>query len=138
MNKQADPAQHDPKPVRGAAQAAGIMPGFGNVFETEPCPGALASRHGTAAKMQLWPFMVNNFSGTLSPPPSHQNERTWCYVIRPSVKHTKQILPRSIFPTGKAPRLVDPECDQPRSISLGSGALPIPMKTSMVNGNAHQ
>ena len=33
-------------------------------------------------------FMVNNFQGRPLRHPGHQNERTWCYRIRPSVKHS--------------------------------------------------
>jgi homogentisate 1,2-dioxygenase len=41
------------------------------------------------AEMQLRPLW-RTASGTAFTAPSHQNERTWCYRIRPSVKHSRR------------------------------------------------
>ena len=52
-------------------------------------------------------------SGTAFTAPSHQNERTWCYRIRPSVKHSNRYT-RIDVPYWKSAPNVDPDV-----ISLG-------------------
>lgn len=63
------------------------MPGFGNDFETEALPGALPDGMNSPQKCN-YGLYSEQLSGTAFTAPSHQNERTWCYRIRPSVKHT--------------------------------------------------
>jgi len=63
------------------------MPGFGNDFETEALPGALPQGMNSPQKC-AYGLYGEQLSGTAFTAPSHQNERTWCYRIRPSVKHT--------------------------------------------------
>ena len=70
----------------GTAGAA-YMPGFGNDFETEALPGALPQGRNSPQKC-AYGLYGEQLSGTAFTAPSHQNERTWCYRIRPSVKHT--------------------------------------------------
>jgi homogentisate 1,2-dioxygenase len=65
----------------------GYMPGFGNDFETEALPGALPQGMNSPQKCN-YGLYGEQMSGTAFTAPSHQNERTWCYRIRPSVKHT--------------------------------------------------
>ncbi len=67
----------------------GYMPGFGNDFETEALPGALPQGMNSP---QRCPYGLygEQLSGTAFTAPSHQNERTWCYRIRPSVRHANR------------------------------------------------
>ena len=65
----------------------GYMPGFGNDFETEALPGALPKGRNSPQKCG-YGLYGEQLSGTAFTAPSHQNERTWCYRIRPSVKHS--------------------------------------------------
>ncbi len=63
------------------------MPGFGNDFETEALPGALPQGQNSPQKCN-YGLYAEQLSGTAFTAPRGQNERTWCYRIRPSVKHT--------------------------------------------------
>jgi homogentisate 1,2-dioxygenase len=65
----------------------GYMPGFGNDFETEALPGALPQGQNSPQKCN-YGLYAEQLSGTAFTAPRGQNERTWCYRIRPSVKHT--------------------------------------------------
>jgi len=65
----------------------GYMPGFGNDFETEALPGALPQGMNSPQKCE-YGLYAEQLSGTPFTAPRGQNERTWCYRIRPSVKHT--------------------------------------------------
>ena len=62
----------------------GYMPGFGNDFETEALPGALPQGMNSPQKCSygLYAEQLSGTAFTANPP-----ERTWCYRIRPSVKH---------------------------------------------------
>lgn len=71
----------------GESLCAGYMPGFGNDFETEALEGALPIGQNSPQKCN-YGLYGEQLSGTAFTAPSHQNERTWCYRIRPSVKHT--------------------------------------------------
>jgi homogentisate 1,2-dioxygenase len=70
-----------------ASTTTGYMPGFGNDFETEALPGALPQGMNSPQKCN-YGLYGEQLSGTAFTAPSHQNERTWCYRIRPSVKHS--------------------------------------------------
>ena len=63
----------------------GYMPGFGNDFETEALPGALPQGMNSPHKCNygLYGEQLSGTAFTANPP-----ERTWCYRIRPSVKHS--------------------------------------------------
>lgn len=63
----------------------GYMPGFGNDFETEALPGALPQGQNSPQKCAygLYAEQLSGTAFTADPP-----ERSWCYRIRPSVKHT--------------------------------------------------
>jgi len=63
------------------------MSGFGNDFQTEALPGALPEGQNSPQKCS-YGLYGEQLSGTAFTAPQSQNERTWCYRIRPSVKHT--------------------------------------------------
>ena len=65
------------------------MSGFGNDFETEALPDALPQGQNSPQKCN-YGLYGEQLSGTAFTAPSNQNERTWCYRIRPSVKHSKR------------------------------------------------
>jgi homogentisate 1,2-dioxygenase len=92
----------------GAATAAhpGYMPGFGNDFETEALPDALPQGMNSPQKC-AYGLYGEQLSGTAFTAPSHQNERTWCYRIRPSVKHTHRFA-RIDMPHWKSAPNIDP------------------------------
>ena len=91
---------------------AGYMPGFGNDFETEALPGALPQGMNSPQKVN-YGLYGEQLSGTAFTAPSHQNERTWCYRIRPSVKHTHRFA-KIDLPYWKSAPHVDPDV-----VSLG-------------------
>ncbi len=67
----------------------GYMPGFGNDFETEALPGALPQGMNSPQKCN-YGLYGEQLSGTAF---THDRpERTWCYRIRPSVKHSNRYL----------------------------------------------
>ncbi len=90
----------------------GYMPGFGNDFETEALPGALPEGRNSPQKC-AYGLYGEQLSGTAFTAPSHQNERTWCYRIRPSVKHSGRYEKIDVPYWATAPN-VDPDV-----ISLG-------------------
>ena len=63
------------------------MSGFRNDFETEALPSALPQGQNSPQKCE-YGLYGEQLSGTAFTAPNGQNERTWCYRIRPSVKHT--------------------------------------------------
>ncbi|MCX8507719.1 MAG: homogentisate 1,2-dioxygenase, partial [Rhodobacteraceae bacterium] len=102
---------HDlPKGMIRAASLAGphegYMPGFGNDFETEALPGALPQGMNSPQKCN-YGLYGEQLSGTAFTAPSHQNERTWCYRIRPSVKHTHR-FEKIDLPYWKSAPNIDP------------------------------
>jgi homogentisate 1,2-dioxygenase len=90
----------------------GYMPGFGNDFETEALPGALPIGRNSPQKCS-YGLYGEQLSGTAFTAPSHQNERTWCYRIRPSVKHSGRYRPLDLPLWRSAPDI------DPSRISLG-------------------
>ncbi len=67
--------------------AEDYMPGFGNDFETEALPGALPQGQNSPQNCR-YGLYAEQLSGTPFTAPRGQNERTWCYRIRPSVRHS--------------------------------------------------
>ena len=57
---------------------------FGNDFETEVLPEALPQGMNSLQKCNYGLF-GEQISGTAFTAPQGQNERTWCYRIRPDV-----------------------------------------------------
>lgn len=101
--------------VQAAQETAltpGYMPGFGNDFETEALPGALPQGRNSPQKCN-YGLYGEQLSGTAFTAPSHQNERTWCYRIRPSVKHSHRYRKINLPLWNAAPNVV------PDVISLG-------------------
>ncbi|MEX1663810.1 homogentisate 1,2-dioxygenase, partial [Thioclava sp. 15-R06ZXC-3] len=96
----------------GTGPHAGYMPGFGNDFETEALPGALPQGQNSPQKCE-YGLYAEQLSGTAFTAPRGQNERTWCYRIRPSVKHTGRFAKIDV-PYWKSAPNVDPDV-----ISLG-------------------
>lgn len=90
----------------------GYMPGFGNHFETQALPEALPQGMNSPQKCN-YGLYAEQLSGTAFTAPNHQNERTWCYRIRPSVKHTHRFKKIDIEYWKTAPH-IDPD-----TISLG-------------------
>ena len=90
----------------------GYMPGFGNDFETEALPDALPQGQNSPQKCN-YGLYGEQLSGTAFTAPSHQNERTWCYRIRPSVKHSHRYQ-KIDLPYWKSSPHIDPDV-----VSLG-------------------
>ncbi len=89
-----------------AGPHAGYMPGFGNDFETEALPGALPQGQNSPQKC-AYGLYAEQLSGTAFTAPRGQNERSWCYRIRPSVKHVGR-FERIALPYWKsAPHIAD-------------------------------
>ncbi|SUB00139.1 MULTISPECIES: homogentisate 1,2-dioxygenase [Pannonibacter] len=84
----------------------GYMPGFGNDFETEALPGALPQGQNSPQKCN-YGLYAEQLSGTAFTAPRGQNERTWCYRIRPSVKHTTRFTKIDVPFWKSAPNIVD-------------------------------
>ncbi|MCF3973854.1 homogentisate 1,2-dioxygenase [Paracoccus salsus] len=101
--------------------AAGYMPGFGNDFETEALPGALPQGQNSPQKCN-YGLYAEQLSGTAFTAPRGQNERTWCYRIRPSVQHTGRFRPIDVPYWKTAPNIL------PNVTSLGQYRWdPVPM-----------
>lgn len=103
------------------------MSGFGNDFETEALPDALPQGRNSPQRCN-YGLYGEQLSGTAFTAPSHQNERTWCYRIRPSVKHSAR-YEKIVLPYWQSAPLVDPDI-----ISLGQYRWdPIPHTTDKLN-----
>ena len=86
MNEHAMPARMARAPSPPGPHE-GYMPGFGNDFETEALPGALPQGRNSPQRPP-YGLYGEQLSGTAFTAPGHRNQRTWCYRIRPSVKHS--------------------------------------------------
>lgn len=88
------------------ATSNAYMPGFGNDFETEALPGALPQGMNSPQKC-AYGLYAEQLSGTAFTAPRGQNERTWCYRIRPSVKHTGKFQKIDVPYWKTAPHIVE-------------------------------
>jgi len=88
------------------ANSPRYMPGFGNDFETESLAGALPQGMNSPQRC-AYGLYAEQLSGTPFTAPRGQNERTWCYRIRPSVQHTGRFTPTSLPYWKTAPHVVD-------------------------------
>ncbi|HHC29545.1 MAG TPA: homogentisate 1,2-dioxygenase [Rhodobacterales bacterium] len=88
----------------------GYMPGFGNDFETEALPDALPRGMNSPQKC-AYGLYAEQLSGTAFTAPVP--ERSWCYRIRPSVKHTGR-FEKIAMPYWQSAPNIDPDV-----ISLG-------------------
>jgi homogentisate 1,2-dioxygenase len=122
MNQQSDPREM----IRAASPhgtTAGYMPGWGNDFETEALPGALPQGQNSPQKCN-YGLYGEQLSGTAFT--KHPPERTWCYRIRPSVKHSHRYTKIDV-PYWKSAPHVDPDV-----ISLGQYRWdPIPVQPGL-------
>jgi homogentisate 1,2-dioxygenase len=66
---------------------ADYMSGFGNSFETEALPGALPQGQNSPQRC-AYGLYAEQLSGSPFMAPREQNERSWLYRMRPSVRHT--------------------------------------------------
>lgn len=86
------------------AAATGYMSGFGNDHETEALPDALPQGMNSPQKCN-YGLYAEQLSGTAFT--AERPERTWCYRIRPSVKHSGR-YERTELPYWKsAPHIID-------------------------------
>lgn len=83
----------------------GYMPGFGNDFETEALPGALPQGMNSPQKCN-YGLYGEQLSGTPFTATSHENTRTWCYCIRPNVKHTHRLEKIDVQYWKSAPHII--------------------------------
>lgn len=106
---------------------AGYMSGFGNHFETEALDGALPRGMNSPQKCP-YGLYGEQLSGTAFTAPSGENQRTWCYRIRPSVKHMGRNRRIDLPYWTSAPHIID------NVTSLGQyrwGAAPIDAETPL-------
>lgn len=84
--------------------ASRYQSGFANNHETEALHGALPQQHNSPQKCAygLYAEQLSGSAFTRHPP-----ERTWCYRIRPSVKHTARYA-RVNMPYWKSAPCIDP------------------------------
>ncbi len=105
MNRPTNPAELM-KSATAAGLTPGYMPGFGNDFETEALPGALPQGQNSPQRCR-YGLYAEQLSGTPFTAPRGQNERTWCYRIRPSVRHTSRFKKIEMPYWKTAPHIVD-------------------------------
>lgn len=82
------------------------MSGFGNDFESEALPGALPQGRNSPQKC-AYGLYAEQLSGSPFTAPRGQNERSWCYRIRPSVKHVTAFEKLTLPYWKTAPHIVD-------------------------------
>ncbi|WP_278924052.1 MULTISPECIES: homogentisate 1,2-dioxygenase [Pseudophaeobacter] len=104
MNKAADSHPLTQAPSL-AGPHEGYLPGFGNDFESEALPGALPQGMNSPQKCNygLYGEQLSGTAFTANPP-----ERTWCYRIRPSVKHSHRYT-KIDLPYWKSAPCIDPD-----------------------------
>ena len=88
-------------------RATDYLSGLGNDFETEALPGALPQGRNSPQKCN-YGLYGEQLSGTAFTAPNRRNARTWCYRIRPSVKHSGRYARRELPYWRSAPH-VDPD-----------------------------
>jgi homogentisate 1,2-dioxygenase len=103
MNRQTDPANLIRRASQPDAQQT-YMPGFANDFETEALPGALPQGQNSPQKCN-YGLYAEQLSGSAFT--QRQPERTWCYRIRPSVKHVTRFAKIEVPYWKSAPHVTD-------------------------------
>ena len=109
---------------------ASYMPGFGNDFETEALTGALPNGQNSPQKCP-YGLYAEQLSGTPFTAPRGKNERSWCYRIRPSVKHINRFEKVDMPFWKSAPNILD------EIISLGQyrwNPIPSNIDTNFITG----
>lgn len=76
--------------MTGTPSPAGYMSGFGNDFETEALPSALPQGQNSPQRCP-YGLYAEQLSGTAFTAPRGHNQRSWCYRIRPSVRHVGRL-----------------------------------------------
>ena len=112
------------------SNSASYMPGFGNDFETEALDGALPQGQNSPQKCP-YGLYAEQLSGTPFTAPRGKNERSWCYRIQPSVKHTNRFKKIEMPFWKSAPHILDD------IISLGQyrwNPILSDTKTNFING----
>ena len=84
-----------------------MMSGFGNHFESEALDGALPIGMNSPQKCN-YGLYGEQLSGTPFTAPNSENERSWVYRIRPSVKHVGR-MEKIDLPYWKTAPLVNPD-----------------------------
>ncbi|MEM8689682.1 MAG: homogentisate 1,2-dioxygenase [Pseudomonadota bacterium] len=102
------------------------MPGFGNDFETECLPGALPQGQNSPQKC-AYGLYAEQLSGSPFTAPRGENERSWLYRIRPSVKHSGTFA-RAELPFWKTAPCLD-DHDLPIA-QLRWGPVPMPNEST--------
>lgn len=96
------------RPITSASEGiAGYQSGFGNHFETEALAGALPQGMNSPQKC-AYGLYGEQLSGTPFTAPAAENERTWVYRIRPSVKHVGRFQKIDV-PYWKSAPFIDPD-----------------------------
>ena len=106
------------------------MSGFGNDFETEALDGALPQGQNSPQRCP-YGLYAEQLSGTPFTAPRGKNERSWCYRIQPSVKHTNRFKKIEMPFWKSAPHILDD------IISLGQyrwNPISSDAKTNFING----
>ncbi|MFQ6551392.1 homogentisate 1,2-dioxygenase [Aestuariibius insulae] len=85
---------------------SGYMPGFGNDFETEALEDALPQGQNSPQKC-AYGLYAEQLSGTPFTAPRGLNERTWCYRIRPSVRHQSRWVKTDVPGWKTAPHVIE-------------------------------
>lgn len=87
-----------------SAITPGYLPGFGNDHETEALPDALPQGRNSPQKCNygLYAEQLSGTAFTVHPP-----ERTWCYRIRPSVKHSARYARVDVPYWKSAPNVIE-------------------------------
>ena len=109
---------------------ASYMTGFGNDFETEALTGALPKGQNSPQKCP-YGLYAEQLSGTPFTAPRGKNERSWCYRIRPSVKHINRFEKVDMPFWKSAPNILD------KIISLGQyrwSPIPSNIDTNFITG----
>ena len=109
---------------------ASYMPGFGNDFETEALTGALPNGQNSPQKCP-YGLYAEQLAGTPFTAPRGKNERSWCYRIRPSVKHINRFEKVDMPFWKSAPNILD------KIISLGQyrwNPIPSNIDTNFITG----
>ena len=98
--------QSDRMTLAPSLENSGYNPGFGNDFETEALPGALPQGRNSPQKC-AYGLYAEQLSGTPFTAPRGKNERSWCYRIRPSVKHVARFKRIESMHWKSAPNVVE-------------------------------
>ncbi len=98
------------------------MPGFGNDFETEALEGALPQGQNSPQKC-AYGLYAEQLSGSPFTAPRGENERSWLYRMRPSVRHSGTFA-RIDLPYWKTAPCID-DHDMPIT-QLRWGPVPVP------------